>query len=152
MKKILAFLLVAVMIFCLSACGNPYKDITDKQIEEYVESGRLGDIHCYYSNFNADRTDDEILVHFPADVYNEETDVFYDKDGDTCVQFFGEKKFYDSETGEEIPEDKIEIGQLVSAFKRTKWDVMLPHFFFHVLPRSEYAFAPYVFDRIENAV
>ncbi len=113
MKKILAFLLVAVMIFCLSACGNPYKDITDKQIEEYVESGKLGDIHCYYSNFNADRTDDEILVHFPADVYNEETDVFYDKDGDTCVQFFGEKKFYDSETGEEIPEDKIEIGQLL---------------------------------------
>lgn len=113
MKKILAFLLAAVMIFCLSACGNPYKDVTDKQIEDYLSSGRLGDLHCYYSVENADRTDDEIIVHFPADVYNEETDVFYDKDADTHVQFFGEKKFYDSETGEEITEDKIPSGQLL---------------------------------------
>lgn len=115
MKKIVSVLLILVMIFCLSSCKgkNPYKDITDEQIAEKVEEGKLGEFHCFYSVANDDRTDDEFFVHLPDDVYDEEKDVFYDKSGDTLITFFGDKEFYDAKTGEPVSEDKLQYGQLL---------------------------------------
>ena len=110
MKKILSVLLVIVLAFGFSACGKKY---TDEEIKSEKESGGLFDFHCYYSVQNSDREDDEILVHFPNDVYDEDKDVFYDADAETVIIFSGEKKFYDDKTGQEIAEKDIEYGQLL---------------------------------------
>ena len=114
MKKFIAFLLAAAMVFCLSACGsNPYKDLTDKDIDEKVADGSFGELQCYYSVQNEDKTDKEIIVHFPSDIYDEERDNFYDADDETYVTFYGDKVFYDKETGKEISEDQLTYGQLL---------------------------------------
>lgn len=115
MKKIISALLILVMIFCLSSCkgANPYKDITDEEIAEKVDEGKLGEFHCYYSVQNEDRKDDEFFVHLPDDVYDEEKDIFYDKDNDTVISFFGKKELYNAKTGELMSEDDLQFGQLL---------------------------------------
>lgn len=115
MKKLVSLAIVLVMIFSFSACkgGNPYKKITDEQIKDKISTGDLGELPCYYSIENEDRTDEEFVVHFPDDVYDSEKDVFYDKDNDTHVLFFGDKVFYDEETGKVVEEKDIEYGQML---------------------------------------
>lgn len=115
MKKVIAFVTIIVLVFSLSACKekNPYKELTNEQISEKVEESELFNFTCYYSADNNDKTDDSILVHLPADVYDSEKDVFYDEDGDTQVIFYGEKVFYDKETGEVVNEEDLEIGDVL---------------------------------------
>ena len=115
MKRLISISLALVMVLSLSACkgSNPYKNITEEQIESKVDNGNLGELHCYYSVENSDRSDDEFFVHFPDDIYDSEKDSFYDEKGDTNVQFFGEKVFYDKKTGKTISEDELEYGQFL---------------------------------------
>lgn len=110
MKRFVSIILAVVFVFGFSACGKKY---TDEEIKSEKESGNLFDFHCYYSVQNSDREDDEILVHFPNDVYDSKEDVFYDENNETVIIFSGEKKFYDDETGEEIAEKDLEYGQLL---------------------------------------
>ncbi len=105
--------MVLIMIFSLSACGgNPYKNMTDEQMQEALEKDTLFELFCYYGNGNQDKTDNEISVHFPADIYDSEKDVFYDPDNETLIQFYGEKVFYDKE-GNEIKEEDLKLGALL---------------------------------------
>lgn len=111
MKKFISAALVFVLVFSFSACGK--KQLTDEEIKTGKDNGTVFDFHCYYSVQNMDRTDDEILVHFPNEVYSSEKDVFYDENNETVIVFKGEKKFYDDKTGEEIEEKDLEYGQLL---------------------------------------
>lgn len=115
MKKIIAFVLSLVLLLSLASCkgGNPYKRITDEEIEIKVDEGSLQKLNCYYSVDNDNREDEEILVHFPADIYDSKKDVFYDENNETHIVFYGDKVFYDKETGKEISEDNLEYGQLL---------------------------------------
>ncbi len=113
MKRLISVLLILILAFSLSSCKNKKYIKDDEQIASKVSEGSLGELACYYSVDNSDRTDNEFLVHFPSDVYDSKKDNFYDENAETLIQFTGKKVFYDKNTGKKIDEEDLEYGQLL---------------------------------------
>ncbi len=105
MKKTVALLLALAMLFCFSACGNPYANITPEQIDQKVDSGELGTLVGYYSVRNEGTDKNSFWVQF--DVAMQDSPVY--SENSTLVKFFGDKLFYD-ENGKQIPESELKIG------------------------------------------
>ncbi len=114
MKKIISISLALCMLFCFASCKkkNPYPDISKEQISQKIDKGEMGEFTCYYSVNNEDKTDNEILVSFPLDVYSDK-DIFCKEGKDSVLKFYDKpgKIFYDIKTGEEVKEEDLKIGQ-----------------------------------------
>lgn len=116
MKKTVSILLAAVMLFCFCSCKekNPYEEHSyDQMKSEVAEHKDVSNFICFYSVDNEDRTDDEILVTLSSNIFEEDAE---SESVDAKITFSGDKKFFDSKTGNLIDEEDIDIGNELEVY------------------------------------
>ena len=107
MKKIIALIMSAALVFSLCACSsNPYSSDGEEDFSKKLESGEYGTLVGFYSVKNEDRSDDEIWIQLSDAMQNT---TLYSDDGTLVVKLMTGKNIFD-ENGEPVSEDDIAYG------------------------------------------
>lgn len=107
MKKIIALIMSAALVFGLCACSsNPYSSDSEEDFSKKLESGEYGTLVGFYSVKNENRSDDEIWIQLSDAMQNT---TLYSDDGTLVVKLMGGKNLFD-ENGEPVSEDDIAYG------------------------------------------